>query len=501
VHDRFAVPVPVDGKVDGTLRGTLSSDPNDLLLTVEAQGSRVLLDHVAADKVSAKLRYQQRSLSYRADGQTLGGLFQLDGSVGMDAPKASDPPHVGHLQLRRIDVGRIPEIWTSGASTQNVGGVMDAELDYRHDGPDRFPIGRGKAVISGLAWKSQTFAPEIQGDLTLDRNRLVLQDLSSTLASGTLRGKAVVNLKYPDQSWFKVDLENGDLADLLQFWPSLAQDFQGSLTAHLRGSIGPQWSGAADLILTRGKVMGVEVSEWRVPLRYTFDPAAATGTLDVTDSTATVAQGKVASQFSAVWTDALRLQGKINFVGVDLPQAFPAAKVGKGRGTGHAEFSGDRVQSIDDVRGTLTASLQQTQALELPVLKQLAPILGMTTTATFQSGEVRARLARSVVHIDKVSFPEGPLQLYAEGQVSLAGRVNMDVTANTGKLANLAALIGVRLPETGGPGGDLLKKATAALSPNLVRVHVTGTVHHPNLQVVPLPILTDQAIRFFAGMR
>jgi translocation and assembly module TamB len=256
------------------------------------------------------------------------------------------------------------------------------------------------------------------------------------------------------------------------------------------------------VVLTRGKVLGVEVTEWRIPLRYTFEPASGVGQLDVTDSTATVAQGRVTGQLRAVWTDFMRLSGKVNFVGVELHQAFPAAKFGMGKATGHAEFTGVNVKTVEDVQGTLVASLQQTQALAYPVLKQLAPILGLSSTATFQSGDLRTRLTRGgVVHIERLSFPEGPLQLYAEGQVTLQGRVNLDVTANTGKLANLLAMVGVRLPDTGTIGGELLKRATAALSPNLVRVHVGGTVHQPSVQVVPLPMLTDQALRFFAGMR
>jgi hypothetical protein len=501
-HDRFAVPVPVDGKVDGTLRGTLASDPSDLILALEVRAPRLLLDHVVTDKIAATLRYRQGFLAYRAAGQTLGGTFQLEGDVAMDEHRAPSRPQQGRLLLKHIDLGRVPEIWDPLAATSNIGGSMDAELDYRHDGADRFPIARGRAIITDLAWQSQTLASQIQGVVTLDRDRLVIRDLSTTLASGTMAGKVAVDLKHPERSWFKVDLENGDATELLRSWSTSAQELQGSLSVHLRGTMAREWTGAAEVVLTRGKVFGVEVTEWRLPLRYTFEPASATGTLNVTDSTATVAQGRVAGQFNAVWTDALRLDGKLTFNGVDLHQAFPAAKVGKGRATGHAEFSGDHVQSIDDVQGRLVASLQQTQALEFPVLKQLAPILGLTTTSTFQSGDIRLRLARGgAVQIERLSFPEGPLQLYAEGQVTLAGRVNLDVTANTGKLANLAAMIGIRLPETGMIGGDLLKRATAALSPNLVRIHVTGTVHQPNLQVVPLPMLTDQALRFFAGMR
>ena len=77
----------------------------------------------------------------------------------------------------------------------------------------------------------------------------------------------------------------------------------------------------------------------------------------------------------------------------------------------------------------------------------------------------------------------------------------MNVTANTGRFSNLAAMLGIRLPEMGIIGGDLLRRATALLSPSLVHIHVGGTVHEPRVQVIPLPLLTENALRFFAGLR
>jgi hypothetical protein len=500
-HEHFTVPVPVDGKVEGSLRGTFSSDPNDIDLVLEASAPRVLLNRVPAEDIGSTLRYRQGFLDYRADGHTLGGSFQLSGDVAMNDRMAATRPQVGHLRLERVDVGRLPAIWDPEGATRNVSGAMDVDLDYRHDGPDRYPIGKGRAVVTDLSWKEQTLANHIQGEIALNREEVTLQELSSTLAQGTVAGKVVVNLRQPERSWFRFNLEDAQASELLHLWPGLAQELQGTLTIHSRCTLGYQWSGAAELVLTRGKVSGVEVTEWRLPLRYTFEPASGNGQVDITDSTAMVAQGRVTGQLHAAWADGLRLDGKMNFVGVDLHQALPAGKIGKGRATGHLEFRGDRVQSVDDIQGSLAASMQQTQALEFPFLKPLAPLFGTPTTATFQSGDVRARLARGVVHIEQLSFPEGPLQLYAEGRVTLQGRVDMNVTANTGRFSNLAATLGIRLPEMGIIGGDLLRRATALLSPSLVHIHVGGTVHQPRVQVIPLPLLTENALRFFAGMR
>ena len=68
---------------------------------------------------------------------------------------------------------------------------------------------------------------------------------------------------------------------MLAPWPSLAANVTGSLDARLRGTLGRQWSGGGNVVLTRGKVAGVEVSEWRVPLR--FDVVPARGRAEIND--------------------------------------------------------------------------------------------------------------------------------------------------------------------------------------------------------------------------
>jgi hypothetical protein len=500
-REHFQVPIKVAGKASGSLHGFLGTDTKDLSLSLDAAADRVLLDGLPATAVNASLQYEGGMLGYRASGRALGGGFQLRGNVAMGQDSPSTRPQRGHLSLQQIDLGRLPAIWDPASATANVSGSADIEIDYRHEGTDHFPLGKGRLIVSDAAWKDQVLADQIEATVSLDRDKLTVNDIAATLGQGTVAGKVVINLKQPERSWLRLNVDNVEASDALKPWPALAQEIHGSLMLRLRGTLGRVWTGNADVELTRGKVFGVEVSEWTVPLHYSFEPAAGTGQLDISDSTASVAQGRVNAQLRAVWTDTLRLDGSMKFTGVDLRQALPAAHIGKGQISGHAEFQGAGVRSIDDIDGTLVATLQQTQALELPVLKQLAPILGLASTTTFQSGDVRARLSRGVVHVERLTFPEGPLQLYAEGSVTLQGRVNMDVTANTGKLTNVAAMLGVRLPQSGSITAELLRRATAALSPNLVHVRVRGTVQQPSMEVVPLPMLTEQTLRFFAGMR
>ena len=122
-------------------------------------------------------------------------------------------------------------------------------------------------------------------------------------------------------------------------------------------------------------------------------------------------------------------------------------QVANGTLAGRLDFSGNDVRSLNDINGTLEATLQQTQALQLPVLQQLTPYVmpNQSSATTFNSGEVRARFGRGVVRFERFALVSSLAQLFIEGTVTLQGRLNLDVTANTGRLGINPAAPLVRL--------------------------------------------------------
>jgi hypothetical protein len=401
----------------------------------------------------------------------------------------------GQLSVRSLDLARLV-----ARENASLAGNVDGDMAFVLDGEDLAPVGKGHITVADLVWKDQPLAPEVQGDVILTRQELTVGNIIATVARGNLNAKLVFNLKQSERSWVQLDLGSAELVDLLHAWPELAEYAQGTVDLRLHGTLGPEWSGSADFVLQRGKLLGLEVTEWRAPVRWAFRPADGQGELEVRDSSAQIAQGRVTAQASAIWQGALRLNSQVQFVGVNLQQAFAGNRLGNGRVTGRLELTSERLQSIDDLQGNLTATMQQAQAMDYPVLRQVAPILGFSTSKTFQRGEIRARLARSVVYIERLALAEGPWQLYADGNVTLRGNVHLEMTANSGRIANLVSALGWRVPAAGTIGADLLARATTALSPQLVHVHVAGNVREPTIQVVPLPLLTEKALRFFAGM-
>jgi hypothetical protein len=169
--------------------------------------------------------------------------------------------------------------------------------------------------------------------------------------------------------------------------------------------------------------------------------------------------------------------------------------------TGRVDFAGSNVRSVNDLTADVRATLSQTQALQLPVLSQLAPYLGPgRTSSTFQSGELRGRLAGGVLRLQQLTLTGTYLQMVIEGSVSLQGRLDLDVTARTGMLGATPLclrLLRLGIPAAGPIPVSLLVQASGLLSNQVVHLLVNGTVRQPVVRVQPVRLLSETAVRYF----
>jgi translocation and assembly module TamB len=276
----------------------------------------------------------------------------------------------------------------------------------------------------------------------------------------------------------------------------------------LRGRLGRDWYGGGEVALGRGRVSGVELVDWRLPFDWAFVPGIGSAQVNVSDSTGQLALGRVVVRANLTWAVGLRVDGHIRFFNVQLRplvrQVSELSQLGTGQVSGRFDFSGDDVHSVDDLTGTFDARLHQTQALQLPVLQQVTPFLlgGQSSASVFQTGSLRGRLGGGVFRIDQLSFAGSVLQLFVDGTVTLAGRLNLGVTANTGNLGvnpTFVRFLGLRIPAVGPIPVTLLLEASTYFSNRLVHLRVTGTIRTPIITIEPMSLLTEEALRFFVN--
>jgi hypothetical protein len=207
------------------------------------------------------------------------------------------------------------------------------------------------------------------------------------------------------------------------------------------------------------------------------------------------------------WGNGLRLVGLLLFYDVDMRTLLhnePAlSSYASGRVSGHIDLTGNEMRSINDLRAFVQAKMRQGQALQMPVLRQITPYLRPgASSATFQSGELKGRLAGGIFRIEHATLVGDFIKMLILGTITLAGNLDLEVTAQTGLYClnpSRTNTVSQRIPIVGAIPRLVLYEASTLLAAAVVHLHVTGTVTAPVVRIEPLVTLTEDAVRFFLG--
>ncbi|HEY7158042.1 MAG TPA: DUF3971 domain-containing protein [Gemmataceae bacterium] len=511
-----ASPLRLEGKVSGTVNGELappkSDRPRAWTTDVELTAPKLRVQGVPTEKLKGSIDSRDGKTSYTLQGESLGGTFTIKGDLTprpeqKEKEKPDEPVGRGRMEVRDASLARLWDAFNIGGPLARLRGRFSIDLPFRNERPDFFPVGNGTFRIVNVTWYDALLSDSLQGDMRLTADALQLSNLTGDVAGGLVFGRFAFGLKRNSNSWFSIDLQQVDASRLLAPFPAVAAQIKGPADVNLRGRIGPEWDGSGGATLTRGQVYGMDITEWRIPMTFRFAPSQGNGELTVRDSVARLAQGRARFDSTLTWGNGLALTGTLLFHQVDLRTLLrrspELASYASGRVSGRVDLSGREMRSINDLRALVQAKLQQAQALQLPVLRQITPYLRPgVSSSTFQSGQLKGRLAGGIFTIQHLTLIGNLLQLIVEGTVTLAGRLDLDVTAQTGLFCLNPARrdsVSSRIPLIGAIPRLLLFEASALLANQVVHLKVTGTVRSPSVRIQPLLTLTEDTVRFFFG--
>ncbi|HEY7313884.1 MAG TPA: YdbH domain-containing protein [Gemmataceae bacterium] len=512
-------PVRLEGKVSGTVNGELAAAradrPRSWTTDVELEAPKLRIQGIPTQKLKGTLDSRGGKTSYSLQGESLGGTFTLKGDLPPEAQKRpkekekkeDEPVGRGRLQVRDATLSALWDAYNITGGLSHLRGSFSLNLPYTHTGRDFFPVGNGTFQIVNVLWDDAELADSLQGDVRLTADALRLDNLTGDVAGGLFLGRFVFGLKANSRSWFDIELQQVEAGRFLVPLPAVAAKVKGPVDVNLRGRIGPEWNGSGGATLTRGQLYGMGVTEWRIPMTFSFSPTQGAGELTVRDSVAQIAQGRARFDATLNWGNGLRLAGTLLFYQVDLRTLLrhspELASYASGRVSGRIDLSGSEMRSLNDLRAIVQAKLQQAQALQLPVLRQITPYLRPgVSSAAFQSGQLKGRLANGIFTVQHLTLIGNLLQLIVEGTVALTGRLDLDVTAQTGLFClnpNQRNSVRSRIPLIGAIPRLLLFEASSLLATQVVHLKITGTVGSPSVRVEPLLTLTEDAVRFFFG--
>jgi hypothetical protein len=517
-----AVPVKLAGEVSGSVTAKLAPEkagrPRSLSADIELSAPKLRVQGIPTQRVTGGIEYRPGGTAeYHLQGESLGGRFKLkgklpprnaaapeEGSVRPASHRPDPPPPDGRLEVEGVRLQRLWSVYGLGDILGPLSGTVSLDLPFRHVGPDRQPVGDGLFRLVDLRWGDELLSSSIQGELRLGLRGLEFREVTGSLGGGVVRASFMIPLK-TGVGWFSISATAVEVGRVLLPWPALQNSAEGPVDLHLRGRLGTEWNGGGSAVLNRGRVFGAEVTELRVPVQFAFSPRQVRGELTVSDAHGYVAQGRLVGRAEFTFADGARTSGQLRFSDVNLRTLLASASefgsFASGRLNGRFDFGGADMHSVNDLNGNLTATLSETQALQLPLLRQLVPFLRAGASATtFQNGQLKARLSRGLVTLQRFSLESALLQMIIEGTISLRGRLDLDVNTRTGHVTALPAglrLLGLAIPLAGPIPLSVIAEASFLLARTTVHLRVTGSVRNPVIQVQPLRLLTEEAVRFF----
>jgi hypothetical protein len=229
------------------------------------------------------------------------------------------------------------------------------------------------------------------------------------------------------------------------------------------------------------------------------------GELRLHDAMAQASRGRLTGQANLAWGEAARLYGQVRFSALDVGELlshYSQTKVIGGLASGRVDLGGQNMRSVQDLTARVEAKLAQADPGQMPVFRQIMPMIlpGVGANVTFQSGDLRGQLSRGVFRIERLALIGDLARVYAEGTVTTQRRLNLDVVANTKQLGvdpAMLQLLGIALPALGPIPLGTLNQAVSYLSNRTVSLRVTGSIKAPSVRVNPVPFLTESAVRFF----
>jgi len=500
-------PVKLAGKFDGKLTGTLPSlegfEASKITADLDLASAKLVVQGIPTTKLTGKLGYKPGAITYALKGYALGGSFDVDGTypLGMADPKKPIEKLGGTIRIQQLRLDRLARELRI-ESLEPLRGVVTLALDYTH-GPDG-PAGGGRIEIRDFAWGDARFdTTDLVSEIQVSGDGFEIPAITGELAGGLLRGRVRYDFDEPRKSLLTLKLENADATALLA--PLGLKADGGRISISLRSSIGKSFRGSGTVTAARAKIEGVDVSDVRIPVTWVFIPGGG-AQFTVRDAKATVANGSVSAKSEVVWNGSARVEGLIEFVDAnvgDLAKGFGTKAYGIGKTTGRFDFRGNDVRTASDLQGTLTARLGRTTVREIPILGSLTNVFSPVQALTrFDSGELTARLGSGLFRIERLTLAGTGAKLFADGTVSLGGKLDLDVVYNTGQIGPSAPLIRTFLrdiPAIGPIPVGLIVRITEGLSNRIVRVHIDGTTDRPTTRVNPTALLSENAVRFFVG--
>lgn len=360
-----------------------------------------------------------------------------------------------------------------------------------------------KLTISAdrIHYHRDKLSDRIAADIDVRSDRIQLTNVSGRFADGTLAGKADIDIQEGLRGSFQLSARN---INMRRASAPFIPDVSGNANLTIAGRIAGSVSGQANINVENASASGIMIRQARFPVDWSFSPSSSLARWQCRAGRVEAGGGEIFIASEGSYASALSTRTQIRFDRIDTSKLQRGKSFGLGILSGKVGVNAKRAQSVDQLAGDFDIELKQVKSLEIPVLDQLPQLIKVPTIYNPDSqddgGYLYGRFGGGLVHLEQLALWQSNVQILAQGTATLAGRIDLDITASTQKngpadqlleLANSPLLLAAPAPVA------LLARANDALKDRVIHVQVSGTAENPALRLQPAKQLTQSALQFF----
>ena len=334
-------------------------------LDVDLTAPQLSVQGVPAERLVGKAVIRGGAVNYSLEGKTLGGSFEVKGRYPGNKKANPVPPadDKGSFRLTGLDLARVaPDVGLR--SLAPLRGRVDATFSFEND----LSAGAGRVIIRDLQWGSATASREPHRNTGTPRWTTGTDRRGRHPGGRNCASAGRLNVTEPERNFFRWCSMAQDARLLFAPIPEISSVLEGRVTIVLAPT------GARD---ARFRIAGVTSWDGLGRSRYGSAHSLRMGHRAGRLWAGLHSRGRGSSgigsgraNVTVEWGVEARVTGLIRFAEVPLRTLAPSldenALLGNGRITGRFDLGGSRVRSVDDLSGTLIATLNQTSVRELP---------------------------------------------------------------------------------------------------------------------------------------
>ncbi|NBR06253.1 MAG: hypothetical protein EBT92_10825 [Planctomycetes bacterium] len=498
--------LPVKGKLGGIIQTNFSAQDNngerEVLFNADLNSSGYEILGIPLRQTKALVNWKRGSLQGNVNTEFAEGHGKLDFNLG----SGSKAKMTGNLNINGIKMRQLLVAIDANDQLKRLDAICNLDIPYEMDVDSLQLYANGKLVLNRVSHSNYLLSDQLQGNLVVEKNGITIKDIAGNLADGPLRGIAFVNLENMESSFYKGTLTHAEMGKLFAPWFAGIKP-SGKLDTRFSGKLGREITANGEAFAIGLKFYGSDFGDWRSPYDYSVAPSRGVGNFVMRDISGSVAGGKVYGATEYRWGVGNALSGNFRFQSLDMKtlqaQFSDTKSPGSGTVQGKLVFAGRDVKSLDNITANLEGTLTHSRAQGIPIVRDLVPFLPVAATGTFfDKGELKARMDRGIIRIQRLALSNALVMVLIEGNISSQGQMDLEATARTGNLSVLPEgmrNLGLKMPAIGAVPLDVISQATGALAAGILHYKITGNYKNPIVKSVPLTLLTEESLRFFFG--